>query len=113
MAQPQDTRKIPASLPADTRSGTLKLPTVADNRSGRVHSLFTDPVLKRSTLAIPEAIHLRTSDGKPVELRGSETTYFRSAQEAERSSGVTDKEKETTGHRLLNVSAGLLTEGWV
>ncbi|XP_077873994.1 LOW QUALITY PROTEIN: cation channel sperm-associated targeting subunit tau [Ictidomys tridecemlineatus] len=105
MAQPQDTPKIPASLPADTRSGTLKLPTAAaaDNRSGRVHSLFTDPVLKRSTLAIPEAIHLRTSDGKPVELRGSETTYFRSAQEAERSSGVTDKEKETTGHRLLNM----------
>ncbi|XP_076722951.1 LOW QUALITY PROTEIN: cation channel sperm-associated targeting subunit tau [Callospermophilus lateralis] len=103
MAQPHDTRQIPASLPADTHSGALKLPTAADNRSGRVHSLFTDPVLKRSTLAIPEAIHLRTSDGKPVELRGSETTYFRSAQEAERSSGVTDKEKETTGHRLLKM----------
>lgn len=94
MAEPEDTLKSSAPAPAD-------------NRRGRVHSLFTDPALQKNTLAVPEVPHTRALDTKVMETRASESSVIRNAQEADRFTISPDKEKATTGHRLLNVSAGL------
>ncbi|XP_047399841.1 LOW QUALITY PROTEIN: cation channel sperm-associated targeting subunit tau [Sciurus carolinensis] len=90
MAEPEDTLKSSAPAPAD-------------NRRGRVHSLFTDPALQKNTLAVPEVPHTRALDTKVMETRASESSVIRNAQEADRFTISPDKEKATTGHRLLNM----------
>uniref|UniRef100_A0A671FP23 C2 domain-containing protein n=1 Tax=Rhinolophus ferrumequinum TaxID=59479 RepID=A0A671FP23_RHIFE len=60
-----------------------------DNRNGRVHSLFTAPVLQKS-------LHISQN-------RGSGVSSARNLQEQSKTALPKDKDKESPGNRLLNM----------
>ncbi|XP_058405584.1 cation channel sperm-associated targeting subunit tau [Diceros bicornis minor] len=79
-------------LPRDT----AKVSNAADNHSGRVHTLYTAPVLQRGPRTNLEAMHSRASlfsSGRNFQERDhGKTTYL-----------PKDQAKEGAGHRLLNM----------
>lgn len=74
-----------------------KIFKAADNRGGRVRSLFVDPVLQESSRS-----HLGTTPN-----RGAEFPSDRNVQEHGKTTDLPkDEAKEGTGFWLLNVSGG-------
>lgn len=75
----------------------LKGSNTADNRSGRVRSLYTAPILQRSPHATLEI----------MPSRAPEFSSARNFQEHNKTVYLPkDENKEGTGYRLLNVSGG-------
>ena len=83
----------------ETHQGMAKVSKAADNRGGRVHSLYTAPMLPRS-----RHVNVETMDKK-----GLASSPARNFQEPKTGYLPKEENKKGTGYWLLNVSGG---PGW-
>lgn len=82
--------------PQELRRGS----NTADNRGGRVHSLYTAPILQRSPPTNLENMHSRTSGFSAVRYTQDQNKTMNGLDQ----NMPKDQNKEGAGYRLLNVS---------
>jgi hypothetical protein len=83
-------------LPQEPR----RLSNVTENRSERVHSLFTSAALNKGPLASRDTMHTKVSHFSSVRYSQDQSKNLLTKDQGK------DKDKESTGSRLLNVSGG-------